>query len=132
MKISNAIYPERSNLTWNGKYSYTYNANGNDIYLDEAIRFYLKNLHNSCSPNTLYCYSRDLNYLSEQIGNIKMNSICEDVLNNFITQLCSSGKKCSKRSGTTLNRIKSGYRSFFNYCYKREYIKINLPMKYIL
>ncbi len=126
MLILNAIIPKYSNVTCSGKYSYAYNSSGNDIYLDEAMRFYLKNIQNSCAPNTLYCYSRDLNFLLERIGNIKMNSLGEEALNNFITQLCCSGNKCSKRSGTTINRIKSGYRSFFNYCYKREYIKINL------
>ncbi len=126
MKILNVIVHEYSNTTWEGKYAYTYNTNKNDIDLKTAIKFYLENLQNSCARNTLYCYSRDLNFLLEQIGNIKMNSIVEDVLNNLITQLCSSGKKCSNRSGTTLNRIKSVYRSFFNYCYKRKYTNINL------
>jgi integrase/recombinase XerD len=55
-----------------------------------------------------------------------MNNIDEENLNNFITQLCCSRKKRSNLSGTTLNRIKSVYRSFFNYCYKRKYTSINL------
>ena len=122
MQILNAITPVYSNVTWAGKYAYIYNAGKNDIYLKMAIIVYLENLQNSCAPNTLYCYSRDLNVLLEQIGNIKMSIISEDTLNNFITQVCCSGKKC----GTTLNRIKSAYRSFFNYCYKREYVNINL------
>ncbi len=126
MKILNAIVHEYSNTTWDGKYAYTYNASKNDIDLKMAIKFYLENLQNSCAPNTLYCYSKDLIFLLEKIGNIKMSSISEDVLNNFITQLCCSGKKCTNRSGTTLNRIKSVYRSFFNYCYKRKYTNINL------
>ncbi|MHB8854366.1 MAG: tyrosine-type recombinase/integrase [Ignavibacteriaceae bacterium] len=126
MKILNVIDHEYSNTTWDGKFAYAYNASKNDIDLKMAIKCYLENLQNSCAHNTLYCYSKDLNFLLEKIGNIKMISISEDVLNNFITQLCSSGKKCSNRSGTTINRIKSVYRSFFNYCYKRKYTNINL------
>ncbi|MHB8871820.1 MAG: tyrosine-type recombinase/integrase [Candidatus Doudnabacteria bacterium] len=126
MNILNAITPECSNITWVGKYAYKYDESKNDINLKWAIKIYLENLQNSCAPNTLYCYSRDLNFLLEEIGNIKIASLNEDVLNNFITQLCCSGKKFSIRSGTTLNRIKSCYRSFFNYCYKRKYININL------
>ena len=130
---SDAITPGNSNLsasqanlTLNGKYTYIYNATGNDICLEMAIKSYLENLQNSCARNTLYCYTKDLDFLLEQIGNLKMSGISENVLNNFITQLCSTGIKCSTRSGTTLNRIKSVYRSFFNYCYKRKYIGLNL------
>ncbi len=123
MKILNTIFPERSNSTWNGKYSYTYSAGENGIDLEDAIKNYLEHLHNSCAPNTLYCYSRDLNFLLKHIGNIKLDSLSEDVLNDFITQLCCSGKKCSKRSGTTLNRIKSVYRSFLNFCFKKNILQ---------
>ena len=126
MKISNAIVHEYSNTTRDGKYAYTYNAGKNEIDLEGAIRFYLENLQNSCALNTFYCYSRDLSYLLEEIGNIKMSSLSGDVLNNFIAQVCCTGKKCCSRSGTTLNRIKSVYRSFFNYCYKRKYTGVNL------
>ncbi|MHB8929785.1 MAG: tyrosine-type recombinase/integrase [Melioribacteraceae bacterium] len=126
MKISNTIVHEYSNTTWAGKYAYIYNASKNDIDLEMTIKSYLENLQNSCAPNTFYCYSRDLNFLIEEIGNIKMSSLRGDVLNNFIAQVCCHGKKCSNRSGTTLNRIKSVYHSFFNHCYKRKYININL------
>ena len=125
MQILNAITPVCSNVTWAGKYAYIYNACENDINLEMAIKLYLKNLQNSCARNTLYCYSRDLNFLLEKMGNMKMSNLNEYVLNNFITHLCYSGKRCSHRSGTTLNRIKSVYRSFFNYCYKRKYTNVN-------
>jgi site-specific recombinase XerD len=129
MKILNPIVHKYSNTTRDGKYVYTYNASKNDIDLTGAINFYLENLQNSCAHNTLYCYTRDLNFLLGQIGNVKMGSLDEDILNNFITQLCCSRKKASRLSGTTLNRIKSVCRSFFNYCYERKYISINLADK---
>jgi tRNA U34 5-carboxymethylaminomethyl modifying GTPase MnmE/TrmE len=88
MKISDAVVNEYFNTTWDGKYTYTYDVGKNDIDRKGAINFYLENLQNSCAHNTLYCYSRDLNFLLEQIGNIKMDSLDEDILNNFITQLC--------------------------------------------
>ena len=80
MKILNAIVHEYSNTTWDGKYAYTYNASKNDINLKMAIKFYLENLQNSCAPNTLYCYSKDLNFLLEKIGNKKIVKDCLNVI----------------------------------------------------
>jgi len=126
MKKLNIIIPINSSAKWAGEYSLYYNECGNEVYLNDAIEYFLKNLQSSSAVNTFYCYSRDLNLLLEAVGNIKMYSIDVDVLNNFITELCFSGKKCIKRSNATINRIKSVYRSFFNYCYKRKFIKMNL------
>jgi hypothetical protein len=46
MKILNAILPEYSNITGDGKYAYTYNASKNNISLNDAIETYIENLQN--------------------------------------------------------------------------------------
>ncbi len=117
----------QTSVTWNGIYSYEYLDSKDELFLKRAINLFLKNLEYSNTPNTLYCYSRDLHYLLEKVGNIKLNSISEEILQNGITQLKNSGIKKTSRSVSTINRIKSVYRSFFSWCFKKNtLIKIYL------
>lgn len=137
MKNTNAIIPVYSNLstrldptieseragqtsvTWNGIYSYEYLDSKDELFLERAINLFLKNLKYSNTPNTLYCYSRDLHYLLEKVGNIKLNSISEEELQDCIEQIKNSGIKKLVRSASTMNRVKSFYRSFFKWCFKK-------------
>lgn len=110
-----------SNITWNGIYLYDYSVNYHkgELFLDNAINLYLEYIRCSKSQNTHYCYSRDLHYLLKKIGNVKLNSITEEILQGVSSEITGKGIKKPFRSGTTLNRIKSVYRSFFSWCFKK-------------
>lgn len=120
MKNIKVVTEDYSSASWNGFYFYTYSGCNNNITLKDAIESYIKNIRLSHAQNTIYCYSRDLLHLLERIGNIKMSSLDEEVFNNFSSQIFGGGIKKSCRSVITLNRIKSTYRSFFIWCYKKK------------
>lgn len=110
----------QASITWNGVYSYEYHDNKDELFLERAINLFLENLGCYNTPNTLYCYSRDLYYLLEKTGNIKLNSISEEFLQSFISQIKNSGIKKQNRTASTMNRIKIAYRSFFSWCFKKN------------
>ena len=113
MKNTKVITPGSSNVTWNGIYAYIYKASKNNIFLNDAIESYIENLQHSCASNTLYCYSSDLHHLLEKVGNIKLSSISEEILQDCIDQIKNCGIKKPVHSASTMNRVKSVYRSFF-------------------
>lgn len=125
MKDTNAILPVYSNLptgqtsvTWNGIYFYEYLDSKDELFLERAINLFLKNLEYSNTPNTLYCYSRVLHYFLKKVGNIKLNSISEEILQDCIDRIKNSGIKKPIHSASTINRVKSVYRLFFKWCFK--------------
>ncbi|MBU2445534.1 MAG: hypothetical protein KJ666_08185 [Bacteroidetes bacterium] len=133
MKKTKAITHQNTSVTWKGIYFYEYlipndlknsfrriPKSENEIFLKRAICLYLENIKHYCAQNTFYCYSRDLHYLLEKVGNIKLNNINEENLQNSIAQINNSGLKKLKRSASTMNRIKSVYRSFFSWCLKKN------------
>ncbi|MBI5807323.1 MAG: hypothetical protein HZA74_02875 [Ignavibacteriales bacterium] len=148
MKNTNAITPVYSNLpahlafdeskragqanvTWNGIYSYEYLDSKDELFLERAINLFLKNLEYSNTPNTHYCYSRDLHYLLEKIGNIKLSSISEEVLQDCIDQIKNCGIKKPVHSASTMNRAKSVYRSFFKWCFKKNTSVLIWQVKFV-
>lgn len=111
---------EHASATWVGIYSYEYLDSKDELFLERAINLFLGNLECYNAPNTFYCYSRDLYYLLEKTGNIKLNSISEEYLQSFITQIKNNGIKKQNRTSSTINRIKIAYRSFFSWCFKKN------------
>lgn len=110
----------QTSVTWSCIYSYEYLDSKDELFLERAINLFLKYLECSNTPNTLYSYSRDLHYLQEKAGNIKLNSISEEKLQDCIEQIKNSGIKKRVRSASTMNRVKSVYRSFFKWCFKKN------------
>ena len=88
------------------------------ICLKNAIYVYKNYLIASClSTNTIYCYSRDLDSLLNKIGNINLNTINAETINQLIIYLRNSSVKSTVLSNSSTNRIKSTYRTFFNWCF---------------
>jgi integrase/recombinase XerD len=88
------------------------------INLKNAICLYKNYLIASClSTNTIYCYSRDLDSLLKKIGNINLNTINVGMINQLIVCLRNSSVKYTGLSNCSTNRIKSTYRTFFNWCF---------------
>jgi integrase/recombinase XerD len=96
------------------------------MFLNEAIDHFLEYHKHSYSQNTIYAYSRDLNFLQNKLGNTLMSSINEELIHGFISQFDSSNIKIPYLSIASLNRTKSSYRSFFNWCYTKRYINVDL------
>ncbi|MEW6508216.1 MAG: tyrosine-type recombinase/integrase [Bacteroidota bacterium] len=113
-------------ITWSGKFSYTFKSDRDEILLNEAIDHFLEYHKHSYSQNTIYAYSRDLNFLQNKLGNTLMSSINEEHIHGFLSQFDSSNIKIPYLSAASLNRTKSSYRSFFNWCYTRRYINVDL------
>jgi len=94
-----------------------------EINLEDAIKAYLEHLKASClAENTIYCYSRDLKRLLENIGNIQLNLLNTAMLDRHIIQLRETESNSSARSIVTMNKIKSVYRSFFKWCFIKSFI----------
>ncbi len=129
MKTIQAINSYHSNTTWSGHYSYRYFVARKEISLESAITLFIENLKNYCAQNTHYCYSRDLSKLLETAGNDYLHCLDANTLNNYIRQICVSGSKVINRSETTINRIKSVYRSFFKWCYVQKYIRFDISQE---
>jgi site-specific recombinase XerD len=92
------------------------------INLKNAIYIYKNYLIASClSTNTIYCYSRDLDSLLKKIGNINLNTISVEMINQLIICLRNSSIKSTGLSNSSTNRIKSTYRTFFNWCFTNNF-----------
>jgi len=88
------------------------------INLRNAIYLFKNYLIASClSENTIYCYSRDLYSLLKLLGNININTINAGMINQLIIYLRNSSVKSSGLSNCSINRMKSTYRTFFNWCF---------------
>jgi site-specific recombinase XerD len=70
------------------------------------------------SASTIYCYLHDLELLKRTIGNMRLSHITDRHLENAIIRLRGSSMSSAVRSATTLNRIKSAYRSFFKWAFE--------------
>jgi site-specific recombinase XerD len=112
--------------TWSGKFSYTFKIDRDEIFLHEAIDHFLVYHKHSYSQNTIYAYSRELKFLQNKLGNTLMSSINEELIHGFLSQFDSSNIKIPYLSIASLNRMKSSYRSFFNWCYTKRYINVDL------
>lgn len=128
MKNTIAVYSYYSNVTGNVTYSYNYFVSKpayqvviKEVSLNRAVESFIEHLNYSYASNTCYCYARDLRRLLKRMGNININQMSGEILNDCINQICNFGKKTSSRSAATKNRIKSVYRSFFKWCYKKNY-----------
>lgn len=133
MKNTIAVHSDYSNVTWNVTYSYNYfvikpayQVVMKEVSLIRAVESFIEHLNYSYASNTCYCYARDLSRLLKRMGNININQMSGEILNDFINQICNSGIKTSSLSAVTINRIKSVYRSFFKWCYKKNYIITDL------
>ncbi|MCL4512342.1 MAG: tyrosine-type recombinase/integrase [Bacteroidetes bacterium] len=108
----------------------------NETSLRSAIDGYLDHLRaSSLSLNTIYCYSRDLQRLLKEFGDINLKRISEEMLDKHIIHICSesssqpagrTGLREAHRSVSTINRIKIVYRSFFKWCFTKQLIENDL------
>lgn len=95
--------------------------NGNTLTLAIAIEKYLRHLNASdFSANTIYFYSKDLDRMLNYSGNLLLEAITTEFLDDFLISIKNSE---SIKSPNSINRHKSVYRSFLKWCFLQEYLQ---------
>lgn len=90
-----------------------------DLTLSEAIPCFLQYLEIAGRRAiTIKNYSVTLRKFLEEIGDIPLSSIEDIELNRIFISLVNNSTRSGSLSPTTMNRIKSAYRSFFSWCFQ--------------
>lgn len=84
------------------------------------------------SSSTISCYRHDLELLKRTIGNMELSRVTDRHLESAIIQLNDFSVSGAVRSATTLNRIKSAYRSFFKWAFKSGCVPCNAAARLYL
>jgi hypothetical protein len=88
--------------------------NKNRLRLSEAIidfRIYLE--ATGRASNTINNYLRSLEWLMGIVGDVPLRQISSESLSSAVVEIKKSSHSVGQRSASTMNRIKSAYRSFF-------------------
>lgn len=94
-------------------------AHNKELGLRHAVHGFLVHLEAAGrASNTIDCYDRDLRRLAEILGDIHLDKIRSEDLENAIVILRYSTPSVVKRSSSTMNRMKSAYRSFFKWSFE--------------
>lgn len=96
------------------------------VKLSAAIHKFRKDLASrGRSPLTVESYTLDLGRLAERLSDPAVADVKSRHLHQVISELEEPALDGRIRDVSTVNRVKSAYRSFFNWCWSRELIRRN-------
>jgi integrase/recombinase XerD len=94
--------------------------------LSHTIQDYIVHLRASGrAQSTIHCYQRDLERLTRILRNKSIHLIRAEHLERAVVKICDTLQNGARRSAATMNRIKSAYRSFFQWAFDSRRITRN-------
>lgn len=98
--------------------------------IERAVRRFLSSLAAAGrSRATTASYSRELGRLVDLIGDVPLKEVSPGNLQAVVDRLAGPGSGGNVRHPSTVNRIKSVYRSFFSWCCDSGFISMNPSSK---